>query len=359
MLGLNKANRKQRKRRPHQNRRLSGESLERRELLAAAVWLDSSGNLQIESDFESDEVEVSTEKGVLSVEVNNNLEYQCNASQVDEIFFHGHAGNDVFTNNTDIPCEAHGGDGDDTLTGGTADDSLYGETGNDVLDGRAGDDYLLGGYGDDTLNGGSGGDELRGGHDNDVLSGDSGEDELHGEMGDDIVDGGDGDDLACGEDGNDTVSGGSGNDTVCGGFGRDVLFGDDNNDLLQGGEGSDVISGGFGDDQLYGGNVLFGDDFVDLLIGGPGNDVCYDADLPLATDHAFGQDVPWDMDDCEPAHSPVPDKPRNTGLESRGVRPLEPIAITCPPSLYDVQLLEELFLNPPWWDWVMSHSVVR
>ena len=57
------------------------------------------------------------------------------AAAVTDIVFNGYGGNDTFTNKTAINCEAHGGDGDDTLIGGYGFNYLYGDAGNDTLTG--------------------------------------------------------------------------------------------------------------------------------------------------------------------------------------------------------------------------------
>jgi hypothetical protein len=82
---------------------------------------------------------------------------------VKRVIFVGGPGDDSFTNNTDIPCIANGGAGNDTLTGGMAADKLIGGAGNDVLSGGTGNDTLLGGAGNDSLDGGTGNDVIDGG----------------------------------------------------------------------------------------------------------------------------------------------------------------------------------------------------
>ncbi|MFI5380558.1 MAG: hypothetical protein ACHRHE_14775 [Tepidisphaerales bacterium] len=63
------------------------------------------------------------------------------------------AGNDyVSLGDVRLPCEVHGGDGDDTLIGGAGPSRLYGENGNDLLiAGNSGRDTLIGGAGDDVF----------------------------------------------------------------------------------------------------------------------------------------------------------------------------------------------------------------
>jgi len=63
-------------------------------------------------------------------------------------------GHDVIINQTDLPMEAYGGAGNDTIYGGSAADKLFGEADNDFLYGRLGDDLLVGGAGNDHLEGG-------------------------------------------------------------------------------------------------------------------------------------------------------------------------------------------------------------
>jgi len=59
-----------------------------------------------------------------------------------------------------INLEAHGGDGNDTITGGAGEDVIFGDTGNDTLTGAAGNDVLIGGNGSDRLVGSAGNDIL-------------------------------------------------------------------------------------------------------------------------------------------------------------------------------------------------------
>jgi len=96
------------------------------------------------------------------------------AGFVPRIVFYGGAGDDWFFNATNLPCEAHGGPGDDTLEGGPADDTLYGDAGSDALFGKEGNDHLYGGSEWDHLDGGPDNDQLRGGWDgwdDEVISG--------------------------------------------------------------------------------------------------------------------------------------------------------------------------------------------
>jgi Ca2+-binding RTX toxin-like protein len=96
-------------------------------------------------------------------------------SKIRKVVFHGHAGNDHFTNNSSLPSEAHGNAGTDYLYGGPKTDLffggddpdyLYGKGGNDQLYGQGDLDYLFGDSGDDKLDGGDDGraDQLHGGY---------------------------------------------------------------------------------------------------------------------------------------------------------------------------------------------------
>jgi Ca2+-binding RTX toxin-like protein len=59
-----------------------------------------------------------------------------------------------------VNLEAHGGDGNDTITGGAGHDVIFGDTGNDTLTGAAGNDVLVGGSESDRLVGSAGHDIL-------------------------------------------------------------------------------------------------------------------------------------------------------------------------------------------------------
>ena len=163
--------------------------------LVPAAFL--SGNiLVINGTAGHDTVSVARVGSAIMVR-DNGLSRFFSAGAVGGVFFNGFAGNDSFTNPTDLSTTLHGGSGNDTLSGGSGRDDLYGGSGNDSLDGAAGNDNLVGGNGDDTLAGGTG---------NDILFGQDGTDRLYGGSGDDWLDGGVGDGDA---------------DFLVGGFGRD------------------------------------------------------------------------------------------------------------------------------------------
>jgi Ca2+-binding RTX toxin-like protein len=257
------------------------------------------------------------------------------AATVSRIVFNGRAGNDWFKNETDLPAEAHGHGGDDTLIGGTADDDLrggngndqlYGNAGNDKLYGHAGldhvfgqagddwiwtgndDDFADGGAGEDRLFGGTGRDHLRGGLGHDHVSGEDDGDFLFGDDGDDLLLGaGDSDFINAGP-GNDDARGGSGNDAILGDSGTDRLVGNAGDDWLSGGSEADILIGSEGHDQLLGGShddhlwgesgndfirgddgddVLGGGSGDDALFGNAGNDALYGED---GHDHLYGHD---------------------------------------------------------------------
>jgi Ca2+-binding RTX toxin-like protein len=76
------------------------------------------------------------------------------------VIVHGMASSDNINLTGDVSLEAHGGDGDDTITGGAGDDVIFGDGGNDTLTGSAGNDVLVGGSGSDRLVGSAGNDIL-------------------------------------------------------------------------------------------------------------------------------------------------------------------------------------------------------
>ena len=236
------------------------------------------------------------------------------ASDVNLVVFHGLAGNDFFTNNTDVPSEAHGNEGIDTLIGGSSGDELrgghdgdflygnggpdtiYGASGDDVIEGNARADVIYGGDGDDTIDGGNGDDVLYGGEGSDSVGGGKGDDELYGdpaettEGGEDILEGDEGNDTLQGGAKGDVLDGGEGDDDLWGQDGPDHLLGKSGNDEAWGGQGGDLIEGGNGEDTLRGGDGpdrVYGGGSNDELFGGPGNDGIWGA---AGTDELTGGD---------------------------------------------------------------------
>ncbi len=213
---------------------------------------------------------------------------------------------------------AHGAEGDDTITGNDTANRLVGNEGDDYLDGGMGADVLVSGLGDDVAIAGLGNDTLWAG------AGDSGNDIMAGGAGNDVVGGGAGNDLLIGgglddgdkmdvvsanedatADGNDIIFGGAGDDTLLGGgwddsvvdngrydegeavtsgTGTDVIWSGDGDDLviaatgddtLGGGTGDDTILGGAGNDVLYGGQDAGDTGLNDVIDGGAGNDAIF------------------------------------------------------------------------------------
>ncbi len=267
------------------------ESLEKRELLAASIFYNTSTRvLSITGTAANDSAEVRlSSAGGISVRTwdSNSQDTKTFGAGVQKIVFFGREGNDYFRNFTNIPVEAWGGPGNDTLYGGGGHDRLMGESGNDLIFGGAGNDKIWGGDGDDQLVGEEGDDELMGGSGNDSIWGGTGNDKIWGEAGNDRLMGGAGNDQISGGTGDDMLWGGDGNDLLWGNEGHDQLMGDAGNDQLVGGSGNDRLWGGAGDDWLWGddGNdVLYGGDGNDRLDGGAGNDQMHGGN---------GYDVAW------------------------------------------------------------------
>jgi hypothetical protein len=134
------------------------EPLEQRALFSVSFFLDAAATLAIASDSSSDRVTVSqltrgtasTADDTLvttwtsiaftpgSTPVIRSSFREFPVAQVARILFRGNDGSDTFYNNTNKPCIAYGGNGNDILVGGGGDDILVGDAGNDRLTGRAG-----------------------------------------------------------------------------------------------------------------------------------------------------------------------------------------------------------------------------
>ena len=246
-------------------RKLQFQSLEEKRLLAADVSLTDSGELLIKGDVQ-DNVVVVANRGSNVIVSADGQSHSFSSRNVESIRFHGDAGNDHFTNRTNISSVLYGNDGSDTLVGGSGNDDLRGGNGDDALVGGDGNDELHGDYGNDKLAGGDGDDDVRGWYGDDVLSGGDGNDYLSGYKGDDVIEGGDGDDVIKGHEGADWLFGQDGDDSVYGWKGDDVIDGGNGDDYLSGWSGNDIILGGAGNDSLRGHSGR------DLLIGGKGSD---------------------------------------------------------------------------------------
>ncbi|MCH2183037.1 MAG: hypothetical protein MK108_13620 [Mariniblastus sp.] len=264
------------------------ESLESRQLLAVWVTLEA-GNLRIQGDAGNNQVTVSQSLTHESVEVwvEGQTLHQFDSTQIHHVFFLGGNGDDLFVNSTDLPTDARGHAGNDSLTSGNGDDLLIGGPGADVISSTGGSNKLIGGPGDDHIHGGQGtdlvfggqdNDTIRGGQGDDILYGDWGDDLLYGELGDDLILGYTGADTIYGQGGNDRLYGQADNDSVFGGTGDDIVRGGKHDDFLEGNDGHDYMMGDLGDDQMHGGlgvDVLYGYDGSDYLRGGGGNDRLY------------------------------------------------------------------------------------
>jgi hypothetical protein len=173
------------------------------------ISIDEAGVVTIDGSSGNDFATVNDyARGMVRVELNGSAEVYAR-QDITEIVFIGEAGDDTFTNNTNLPTTANGGDG------------------NDILNGGSGADFLVGGYGQDSI------------------SGKDGNDTIWGSGGSDTLWGGDGTDVIFGHGGNDALHGGNGRDTLNGGSGNDQLFGDAGQDLIVSvGLGVDTITGG-------------------------------------------------------------------------------------------------------------------
>ena len=282
---------------------ISYHGLEPRNLLAGITFDGGTGVVTVMGSAINDVSAVTSNAitGQTTVTLND-ASQSFGTTTVSSIVFQGLAGDDQFTNSSEIDSTATGGLGNDTLTGGSGVDSFSGDAGSDVIRGNGGDDRLeggddpdqiFGGDGDDTILGGGGEDLIQGNDGNDTLTGDDGfdrifggegNDDLFGNEGNDFLAGGDGnneiiggegDDLLFGGDGIDRLSGGNGNDRLVGFGEADQLEGDAGNDFVNGGDGNDFVFGSTGNDRLLGGNgndQLIGDSGNDRLLGGTGND---------------------------------------------------------------------------------------
>lgn len=269
--------------------RLGGEALEPRVLLAAdqIVYDAATHEIAIQGTTGSDVVSIFYSGAALSdvtVRVESfgkTTEASFARLSVSAVTFSAGLGDDRFTNQTALPSNADGSDGNDTFIGGSDRDEFYGGAGNDVLLGGAGNDHLDGQYGHDQLYGGAGDDYLHGEWGDDKLYGQDGNDTLAGSIGNDVIYGAAGDDSINGSDGNDRLFGDAGVDSLIGGGGDDVLYGGDDDDSLNGQAGNDVLEGGDGDDYLqgeYGIDWLYGGNGDDRLYGNVGADLLYGQD---------------------------------------------------------------------------------
>lgn len=112
--------------------RLIVESLEGRIVLAASIGFDARQGVLSIMGSDGDDAALVGKQGsniVASLTTSTGtITKSVPASQVRSLSFSGLAGNDSFTNNTNVSCKADGGLGNDTLRGGTGVDQLLGGT---------------------------------------------------------------------------------------------------------------------------------------------------------------------------------------------------------------------------------------
>lgn len=286
---------KTRKTRPshlRQSQSVGYQGLEDRRLLAVTANLVGS-EVVIGGDGQDNTVLVQQFGDELRVDVAFQGSFNFNFASVSSVRFVGRAGDDVFTNETNLNTIASGNGGNDRITTGNGNDRIFGNDGDDflsssggtnLLNGWFGNDTLHGGFGadqifafdgNDTVTGGLGNDHIVAGNGNDTVFAGAGDDTVFGNSGNDAINGDDGNDFLFGQAGIDMVSGDAGNDRIRGGDDNDTLNGGDGDDRFDGEAGNDVINGNTGRDTIFGGSgadTLFGDDGADFLLGGLGND---------------------------------------------------------------------------------------
>lgn len=262
--------------RNRQPRRLRGETLENRRVMAAGINLSAEGALTIEGDIENNRIWVGASRSGERLRVSiDGRQADFPADDVNTINILAGPGNDNvrLSRNVDIPARVFGGPGNDRLVAGSGPTFIQGGDGRDQIRGGAGLNVLFGGAGPDRITGGRGVDYIIGGDGNDFLRGGSGDDWIFGDgtnelpedatdpleyarenegvnSGNDIINAGLGNDHVFAGNGNDRVRGGGGDDFLHGGAGRDRLLGDRGDDVLIGGDGRDDLRGGLGADVI-------------------------------------------------------------------------------------------------------------
>jgi hypothetical protein len=264
------------------------ESLEQRRVLASIFFDAPAGDLYISGGDGNDTGSiVNVGGGQVRASVTGVADQTFAANQISQVFFIAGAGDDTFTNGTNIVSAMFGGDGNDNFTGGSSADTLNGGRGNDTLNGGGGNDTIIGFFGNDTLNGGDGDDSIFGSADVNTIRGDAGNDILFGGDQVDTIFGGDGIDSIFGLGGNDILSAGDGGVAFSVGVSQaDLVLGLDGDDTISGGTGLNVMWGGNGNDVFIGGNSaenrmhgqagndeLTGGDQADFLAAYEGEDV--------------------------------------------------------------------------------------
>lgn len=296
----------------HQPRRLRGETLETRRVMAAAVNLSDDGVLAIEGDAENNRIWVATSRSGERLRVSiDGRSADFPAADVATINILAGPGNDSVrvAQNVEMPTRVHGGQGNDRIALGSGPSFANGGEGRDRIRGGSGVNVLFGGAGPDRITGGRDVDYIVGGEGNDILRGRGGDDWIFGDAtnflpedatdpleyarenadvntGNDIIQGGLGDDNIFGGNGNDRIRGGAGNDFLHGGAGRDRILGDRGDDVLIGGEGRDSLRGGLGADV-----IRARDETVDVIFADAADELIVDeADIVIRRGERTGGD---------------------------------------------------------------------
>ncbi len=223
-------------------------TVSRHHAVVAAGAQISNGRLLINGSGSDDTITVDAAGDQITVAINGQTSTFA-AADVTSIVIQAGDGNDLLTNNTNLPSTIIGGEGDDTITGGGSGDSLLGQGGNDVISGRDGNDTVLGESGRDSLSGNAGADSIFGGLGSDRVAGNGGRDHLYGGGGNDRMYGGASGDWLYGQGGSDQLFGGGGNDHLYVDYSQDVFF----VSTLHGGAGNDTLVGlSNGVDQFFG-----------------------------------------------------------------------------------------------------------
>ncbi len=130
-----------RRTKPQLTRQLKLENLEARQLLAADLAIQLRGDtLVLTGSDEDDAAWVRSGSDSVTAYISNGTSFdyrKFDAGFVKSIDFFGLAGDDRFENQTNIPVDAYGGAGNDTLIGGSANDRLFGD--DNVIDMLVGD----------------------------------------------------------------------------------------------------------------------------------------------------------------------------------------------------------------------------
>ncbi len=251
-------------------RRLRGETLETRRVMAAAVDLSPDGLLVIEGDADNNRIWVAQSRSGerLRVSIDGRTK-DFPAANISLMKIFAGPGNDAVrvSRRVEIPTQIFGGEGHDRLAAGSGPTLIEGGDGRDRIRGGKGVNVLFGGAGNDRIVGGASTDYIIGGAGNDILRGGAGDDWIFGDATNSLPDGvtdpleyarrtmdvNRGDDIIHGGRGNDMVFAGHGNDRIRGGVGNDFLHGGGGNDRIRGERGDDELIGGAGNDDLRGG----------------------------------------------------------------------------------------------------------